>query len=76
MAAPRAGRASSSPRACREGGSALIFVLIIRNLKDFVILHAPCQAFLSWQRAERQPVGMMNRRRLSLSSPAAPLTLC
>lgn len=51
-AAPRAGTASAR-RGFVVGGSALIFVLITRNLKDFVILQALCQAFLSWQHAER-----------------------
>lgn len=49
---PRAGT-SSARRAFVVGGSALIFVLITRNLKDFVILQAPCQVFLSWQHVER-----------------------
>lgn len=63
------------------GGSALIFVLITRNLMDFVILQARCQAFLSWQHAEqpggeRQPVGMMNRWHLKSFLSRCSLTLC
>lgn len=42
----------SSPWVCSRWLSP-IFVISTRNLKDFVILQAPCQASLSWQHAER-----------------------